>query len=41
MDNKFINGLTNAMNYTYTENGALAYKSTKSYLLDMFALGAA
>ena len=39
--NKFLNGLSNATNYTRTENGALAYKSTQSKLLDMFALGGA
>lgn len=41
MGNKFLNGLTNAANYTYTENGAVTHKSTMSGLLDMFALGAA
>lgn len=39
--NKFINGLTDAINFTYTENGAITHKTTKSDLLDMFALGAA
>lgn len=41
MSNKFLNGMTDTANYTYTENGAIAYKSTKSDLLDMFAMGAA
>lgn len=39
--NKFMNGLTNATNFTYTENGAVTHKTTKSDLLDMFAMGAA
>ena len=39
--NKFMNGLTNATNFTYTENGAVTHSTTKSDLLDMFALGAA
>lgn len=39
--NKFMNGLTNATNFTYTENGAVTHKTTKSALLDMFAMGAA
>ena len=39
--NKFMDGLTNAANFTYTENGALTHKTTKSDLLDMFAMGAA
>ena len=39
--NKFINGLSDASNFTYTENGAVTHKTTKSDLLDMFAMGAA
>ena len=39
--NKFLNGLENATNYTYTENGAVTHTTTKSALLDMFAMGAA
>ena len=39
--NSFLNGLTNATNFTYTENGALTHKSTTSALLDMFAMSAA
>ena len=39
--NKFLNGLTDASNFTYTENGAVTHKTTKSDLLDMFAMGAA
>ena len=39
--NKFMNGMVNATNYTYTENGAVTHKTTKSDLLDMFAMGAA
>ncbi len=39
--NTFMNGLTDATNYTYTENGGITHKTTKSDLLDMFAMGAA
>ena len=39
--NTFLNGLKNATNFTHTENGAITHKTTKSALLDMFALGAA
>ena len=39
--NKFMNGLQNANNFTLTENGGLTHKTTKSDLLDMFAMGAA
>ena len=39
--NKFMNGMANATNYTYTENGAVTHKTTESDLLDMFAMGAA
>lgn len=39
--NKFLNGLTDATNFKYTENGSLTHCSTKSALLDMFAMGAA
>ena len=39
--NKFMNGMDNATNFTLTENGAVTHKTTKSDLLDMFALGAA
>lgn len=39
--NKFLNGLTNGANYTLTENGAVTHTTTRSNLLDMFAMGAA
>ena len=39
--NKFLNGLANASNLTLTENGAVTHRTTKSDLLDMFAMGAA
>ena len=39
--NKFINAMYDANNYAYTENGAITHTTTKSMLLDMFAMGAA
>lgn len=39
--NKFLNGLTDTTNFGYTENGAIKRLTTKSGLLDMFAMGAA
>ena len=39
--NNFLNGLTNATNFGYTENGAVKRLSTRSSLLDLFAMGAA
>lgn len=37
--NKFMNGLTDATNFGCTENGAITHRTTKSDLLNMFALG--
>ena len=39
--NTMLNGLKNTTNYTLTENGAITHKTTRSDLLDMFAMGAA
>lgn len=41
MENSFMNNLSNAANYKFTENGGLAHKSTRSMVYDMFALGGA
>lgn len=39
--NNFMNGLINENNFDFTENGAVTHATTRSDLLDMFALGAA
>lgn len=39
--NTLLNGLQNSTNLIYTENGGLTHKTTRSALLDMFAMGAA
>ena len=39
--NTFMSALQDANNFTYTENGAITHKTTKSALLDMFAMGGA
>ena len=39
--NTFMNGLKDATNYGYTENGAVKHLTTKSALLDMFGMCAA
>ena len=39
--NKFLNGLVDATNIGYTENGAIKRNTTKSALLDFFAMGGA
>ena len=41
MSNTFIEALEKQYNYTFTQNGALAHKSTGSKVYDLFALGAA
>ena len=38
---QFLNALKNETNYGYTENGGITHRTTKSDLLDMFAMGAA
>lgn len=38
MKNSFLNTLNDLTNYTLTENGAVTHKTTKSDVLDMFAL---
>ncbi len=37
--NTLLNAMIDATNYTLTENGALTHKTTRSDLLDMFAMG--
>ena len=41
MTNTFFDSLKRATNFTTTENGATAHKSTLSKVYDMFALGGA
>lgn len=39
--NTLLNGMKDATNFTLTENGGVTHKTTRSDLLDMFAMGAA
>ena len=39
--NTFMENLTDMTNYTFTENGGITHKTTRSALLNMFAMGAA
>ena len=39
--NTLLNSMKNSTNYTLTENGGITHKTTRSDLLDMFAMGAA
>ena len=41
MNHNMLNALKNEANFTFTENGALTHRTTRSDLLDMFAMGAA
>ena len=41
MANTFMNALKNEYNYDRTQNGALAHKTTRSKVYDMFARGGA
>ena len=38
MSEKFVKSIINETNETLTENGAIAYRTTNSALLDMFAV---
>lgn len=40
-NNRYLNALKNENNFTYTENGGLAHKSTGEALYDLFAQGGA
>ena len=39
--NTMLNAMKDSTNLTFTENGGLTHKTTRSDLLDMFAMGAA
>lgn len=39
--NSLLNGMKDATNFKYTENGGVTHATTRSDLLDMFAMGAA
>ena len=39
--NSLLNGLKNSTNFTRTENGAVTHITTRSDLLDLFAMGGA
>lgn len=39
--NTLLNGMKNATNFKLTENGGVSHKTTRSDLLDLFAMGAA
>ena len=41
MNNEFLRNLKEQNNYTYTENGAVAHKTTMSNVYDMFAFAGA
>lgn len=41
MNNEFLRNLKEQTNYTYTENGAIAHKTTMSNVYDMFAFAGA